>query len=202
MSNNIIETYENIPVVSHKIVAENTANQEVSIRNIINKYIDDFKVFGKLHFKNEPITNTKNRVNNLVTYYLNEQQATLLLTYLKNTSIVRKFKIELVKAFYNLKQELKDKSNPKLEKDEIINLIEKGLKYDELLEKYIISDTQKGLFIVYAKEFIGVANSINTQMSKWENLKEKLENILNNGIERCKQTGFKPIKGEQLTIRI
>ena len=38
---------------------------------------------------------------------LNEQQATLLLTYMKNTSVVRQFKKALVKAFYNLLQERK-----------------------------------------------------------------------------------------------
>jgi phage antirepressor YoqD-like protein len=34
---------------------------------------------------------------------LNEQQATLLITYMKNTEIVRKFKMRLVKAFYALR---------------------------------------------------------------------------------------------------
>ncbi|EHZ84787.1 phage protein [Streptococcus pneumoniae 8190-05] len=33
-------------------------------------------------------------------YRLNEQQATLLITYLRNTEPVRKFKMNLVKAFF------------------------------------------------------------------------------------------------------
>ena len=39
-------------------------------------------------------------------YRLNEQQATLLITYLKNTEPVRKFKMNLVKAFFEMRDEL------------------------------------------------------------------------------------------------
>ena len=39
-------------------------------------------------------------------YRLNEQQATLLITYLKNTEPVRRFKMNLVKAFFEMRDEL------------------------------------------------------------------------------------------------
>ena len=39
-------------------------------------------------------------------YRLNEQQATLLITYLKNTEPVRRFKMNLVKAFFEMREEL------------------------------------------------------------------------------------------------
>ena len=39
-------------------------------------------------------------------YRLNEQQATLLITYLKNTEPVRAFKKALVKAFFEMRDEL------------------------------------------------------------------------------------------------
>ena len=39
-------------------------------------------------------------------YRLNEQQATLLITYLKNTAPVRKFKKNLVEAFFELRNEV------------------------------------------------------------------------------------------------
>ena len=39
-------------------------------------------------------------------YHLNEQQATLLITYLKNTEPVRKFKKALVRGFFKARQEL------------------------------------------------------------------------------------------------
>ncbi len=42
-------------------------------------------------------------------YYLNEQQATLLMTFLDNSEIVVKFKVELVKQFYHMRQILLEK---------------------------------------------------------------------------------------------
>ncbi len=41
-------------------------------------------------------------------YILNEQQATLLITYLKNTETVRQFKLNLVKAFFEMREELSE----------------------------------------------------------------------------------------------
>ena len=39
-------------------------------------------------------------------YILNEQQATLLVTFLKNTEQVANFKTNLVKAFFKMREEL------------------------------------------------------------------------------------------------
>ncbi|WP_151950320.1 Rha family transcriptional regulator [Aliarcobacter butzleri] len=110
MKNQITIVNEDM-TVSHRVIAEQTNNKEVSVANLINKYISDFEVFGKVHFKNEAIKNTKNRINEIVTYYLNEQQSYLLLTYLRNSEIVRNFKIALVKAFFEIKKQLENKSS-------------------------------------------------------------------------------------------
>ncbi|MFW0714196.1 Rha family transcriptional regulator [Aliarcobacter butzleri] len=110
MKNQITIVNEDM-TVSHRVIAEQTDNKEVSVANLINKYISDFEVFGKVHFKNEAIKNTKNRINEIVTYYLNEQQSYLLLTYLRNSEIVRNFKIALVKAFFEIKKQLENKSS-------------------------------------------------------------------------------------------
>lgn len=100
----LIEQIDNEARVSHRVVAEQTDNQEVAISNLINKYISEFKEFGIVHFKNEKTTNTglgNGRPSK--TYYLNEQQATFLMTLLRNSEVVVKFKMILVKAFYDLK---------------------------------------------------------------------------------------------------
>lgn len=48
-------------------------------------------------------------------YHLNEEQATLLLTYLKNTPQVRAFKKELVRQFYAMRRELMERQDRRLE---------------------------------------------------------------------------------------
>lgn len=105
----LIENIENEFRVSHRVVAEQTDNQEVAISNLINKYKNEFGEFGMLHFKNEAIKNSKNKVNELKTYYLNEQQATFLMTLLRNSPKVVIFKKALVKAFYELKEKVSSK---------------------------------------------------------------------------------------------
>lgn len=101
---NLVTLHNNVPSVSHKVVATNTGNQAVAISNIINKHKQDFEEFGELHFKNEALIGSRTG-QNTKTYFLNEQQATLLLTYLKNVPIVRAFKKELIREFWRLKEQ-------------------------------------------------------------------------------------------------
>jgi len=118
--NNIVEIYEDELRVSHRVIAENTGNKIVSVQNLITGNLKELEEFGKVHFKNEAIKNVKNKVNETKTYYLNEPQATLLMTFMKNTNIVKQFKINLVKEFYRMKDYLKsDEEKIKLEKDKI-----------------------------------------------------------------------------------
>jgi len=93
-------------------------------------------------------------------------------------------------------------SSPSIQKDNILKIIEKGLKYDELLEKYIITDMQQGMFNIYAKDFIHHIDNINDRLASMQKLKTNLEDTLNNGVQRCKQTGFKPIRAKQTTIQL
>lgn len=99
----IVRVQNGVAVVSHKIIAHSTNNKSESILRIIDNYLFDFEQFGHLPFETEAVTNSKNKINKSKTYYLNEQQATLLLTYLRNSEIVRKFKVALVKEFYEIR---------------------------------------------------------------------------------------------------
>lgn len=52
-------------------------------------------------------------------YHLNEQQATLLMTYLRNTDVVRAFKKELVRQFFAMRKELLNIKTVKVERKSI-----------------------------------------------------------------------------------
>ncbi|HAA1545546.1 TPA_asm: phage regulatory protein [Campylobacter jejuni] len=73
-----------------------------SIQRLIRNYKQDLECFGKLGFELQKIAKTNKK-----TYYLNEQQATLLLTYMKNSENVRNAKKVLVFAFYQMKEKLR-----------------------------------------------------------------------------------------------
>jgi len=94
--------------VSHRTIAENTNNNQKNINELIRKYENDFKEFGIIPFETEKLNNGAGRGQ--ITYYLNEPQATLLMTYLRNSEVVRKFKKALVKEFYSMKEHINTKA--------------------------------------------------------------------------------------------
>ena len=90
------------PYTTSEIIANNTNNSRVSVRRLIEKHIDRLKQFGKVEFEMQPLPSwQKAKV-----YKLNEQQATLLITFLDNSDIVANFKTLLVKQFYEMRDEL------------------------------------------------------------------------------------------------
>src|SRR5699024_5662580 len=70
------------PYTTDKIISECSNNQLKVVKNLFRNHKQDLEEFGFLHFENAKLTG---RVRLLKTYNLNEQQATLLITYLYNT---------------------------------------------------------------------------------------------------------------------
>lgn len=105
--NYLIEKIDDEFRVSHKVVAEKTNNDVISIRKLIDRYISDFKEFGHLVILNDRVINN-GKGEQPKSYYLNEAQATLLMTYLRNSEVVKIFKKNLVKAFFMMKEKLEN----------------------------------------------------------------------------------------------
>ena len=96
----IVSIKNNQAFTDSRIIAVGTNNKHHSITAVIQKYLTDFEDFGKVRFEMEPLASgQKEKV-----YILNQQQATLLMTYLRNSEITRKFKKELVRQFYLMQQ--------------------------------------------------------------------------------------------------
>ena len=90
------------PYTTSEIIANNTNNQHDSIKRLIRKHQLRLEQFGKVGFEIQPLpSGQKAKV-----YKLNEQQATLLITFLDNSEIVANFKTLLVKQFYEMRDEL------------------------------------------------------------------------------------------------
>jgi len=89
-----------------QIIAEGTGNKHHSITAIIQKYESDFAEFGKVRFQIAPLPSGQSEK----IYTLNEEQAALLMTYLRNSELVRQFKKELVRQFYAMRRLLLEHS--------------------------------------------------------------------------------------------
>jgi hypothetical protein len=94
------------PYTTHEIVAEHAEIEINSVRKLIDKHKEDLEAFGVLSFEiHKPKKGSLGGRPRKI-YRLNEQQATLLVTYLGNTRPVRNFKANLVKAFFEMRDEL------------------------------------------------------------------------------------------------
>lgn len=92
------------PYTTNEIIAECAEIERISVRKLIENHKEDLEVFGILSFEMTKINDGRGRPRKI--YHLNEQQATLLITYLDNTKPVREFKKNLVSAFFEMRDEL------------------------------------------------------------------------------------------------
>jgi len=90
------------PYTTSAIIAECAGIKHHAIQEHIRKQIGRLEQFGKVSFKMRPLQSGQQTKD----YILNEQQATLLITFLKNTEQVANFKTNLVKAFFEMREEL------------------------------------------------------------------------------------------------
>lgn len=88
-------------------IAEGAGVEHRAVLQAITKYQADFERFGTVAFEMRPLPGGGNpvRIANL-----NEQQATLLLTYAKNTEQVRAFKVALVEEFDRMAKALNEQA--------------------------------------------------------------------------------------------
>ncbi|EIQ8987793.1 phage regulatory protein [Campylobacter coli] len=136
-----------------------------SIQRLIRNYKQDLECFGELGFELQKIAKTNKKI-----YYLNEQQATLLLTYMKNSESVRNAKKVLVFAFYQMKEKLKNLEQEQ-EKARFKTLSDENLRLNSL------NHHQK----------IGYKSQLAQQKEKYENKIKALKYDL----EKKKELSFK-----------
>ena len=95
------------PFTTSEVIAECAEVKHHAIQQMILKYEQDFKSFGSLAFEMRAVKTKGARGTKYIkVYHLNEQQATLLFTFLRNSPVVREFKKELVRQFYAMRKEL------------------------------------------------------------------------------------------------
>jgi len=89
-------------VISSETIADGAAIQHASVLRLIDDNLPDFEDFGQVRFEIRPGYNNAPVRRAL----LNEQQATLLMTFQRNTDQVRAFKKALVKTFFDMARQV------------------------------------------------------------------------------------------------
>ncbi|MGQ7550697.1 Rha family transcriptional regulator [Streptococcus suis] len=90
------------PYTLSSIISDNAEITHHAVKEQIRKHLLELEKFGKVAFKMTPLESGQSKRD----YILNEQQATLLITFLRNTAPVIAFKSALVKAFFEMRDEV------------------------------------------------------------------------------------------------
>lgn len=103
------------PFTTSKVIADRTGMNHRRVKDAIRKHEHEIRSFGLLGaYATESSGGRPEEI-----YRLNEQQATFLMTLLKNTPMVVDFKAELVRRFYAMRTELYNVKYEKLERKPI-----------------------------------------------------------------------------------
>ena len=170
----LVELKGNDVFTNSKVIADGTNNQHESVVAIIRKYDKDIFDFGNIDFSD---LKSGKRGQPERVYYLNEEQATFVITLLRNSKIVVKFKKELVRQFYAMRRFILEKQSKLWGETRIANK-ENRLKETDVIKLLVDYAKEQGsthsdkLYVTYtklAKSVIG-GNRDNITVSDLNNL--------------------------------
>lgn len=134
-------------------IAEGTESDHASVIKLVRKHLADLEEFGLVRFEIRPRSPGQHGGGDTEYAILNERQATLLLTYMRNTLIVRTFKKRLVHAFFEMAQKL---ARPKIKDPRLAALVEAlerqdALEQEQARQSTEIARLQEDLAVVEAR---------------------------------------------------
>lgn len=103
--NELITFKDGVAVVDTVTIADGVGYPHKNVIALCRKHLDDLKDFGRVEFIIQPFQ-TKGGPQSREVAILTEDQAILLMAFMQNNEIVRKFKVALVKAFRAVRDEL------------------------------------------------------------------------------------------------
>lgn len=151
----LVEVKENEVFTNSKVIAEGTGNQHHAVQQMISKYESDITEFGALAFEMRPVRYSRG-TNNEKVYLLNEEQATFVITLLRNSKVVVRFKKELVKQFYAMRRFIIEKQSKAWDETRKANK-ENRLKETDVIKKLVEYAKEQGsthsdmMYVTYTK---------------------------------------------------
>jgi len=131
-------------LVSSETIAEGSGVEHRAVLQLIATNHTDFEEFGRVSFEMRPFATAGGMQSRRVAL-LNEQQATLLMTYQRNTEQVRQFKKALVRAFFDMARRLTVPVVPQ-SLPEALRAYALEVEAREALEAKVAADAPKVLF--------------------------------------------------------
>jgi phage regulator Rha-like protein len=101
----LIHIKDGEPVTTSLAIAEGTQTQHKNVMELVRSYSEDLGRFGRVAFETQPFETAGGKQQREVAL-LNEQQSALVIAYMRNSEIVRQFKIALIKGFFDMRAQL------------------------------------------------------------------------------------------------
>jgi phage regulator Rha-like protein len=93
-------------VTTSLAIAAGTKNDHASVIKLVRKHRADLESFGLVRFEIQPRQVGQHGGADIEFAVLNEQQSALVIAFMRNSEIVRSFKVALVKGFFEMRAKL------------------------------------------------------------------------------------------------
>jgi len=97
------------PLASSLVIARGMKAKHRSVIQLVRRHIDTLGEFGRVQFEMRPFSTAGGQQTREVAM-LNEQQAALLISMMRNTDEVVAFKVRLIREFYRMRDALNQRT--------------------------------------------------------------------------------------------
>ena len=172
-----IHDFKSEPYTTVDVIVHYTKTSRHAVMQLISAHKNELEQLGNMAFK---MRNLNGRGRPRKEWHLNEPQATLLMTMLDNTPVVAKFKLNLVKAFYELREEV-TKQQLMLERNRKTN---KDL--GEVIREYL-PDNPHAYSNYHTLAYKAVTGVIPSKLCKQRHVKNAPDALTSDELEKMEQ---------------
>lgn len=155
-SNIVVLGHDGQAITSSLALSDGTGNQHEGVIKLVRQNLADLESFGGVRFQIAPFE-TNGGTQNREVALLNEPQATLVMTYFRNSDVVKVFKLRLVTAFYEMAGRLKNAHLPK-SFAESLRLLADETEKTQALQAQAVIDAPKAAAYDRAIDATGLVN--------------------------------------------
>ncbi|MFA0812956.1 phage antirepressor KilAC domain-containing protein [Microbulbifer epialgicus] len=148
---NLIQIVDNRATTTSLAIAEGVQRPHKNIIELIRQHREDFEAFGPLTFETRVIRSDGKGGQKAEIAILNEHQATTLITFMRNIGVVKEFKKRLVKAFFDMRDELNRRKPENLSRMDILKMAMDSEQERVRLEGEIVEQRPK---VEFYDEFV------------------------------------------------
>jgi phage regulator Rha-like protein len=139
------------PVTTSQIISEWTGREHASVIRLIRDNLNDLNEFGRVGFEIAPFE-TAGGVQKKEIAIINEQQSTLLITYMRNNAQVRMFKKKLVSEFFKMREALRQRQSTEWQQSRLKGKLQRRDETDAIAEYLLPLARKQNPDSTYAKK--------------------------------------------------